>query len=278
MLSANLRGIKSLIPLGFDSAIFYQTPSQEHRHSVQDVGDFPEKIHPAVPYRKVNFGPSRRTSVLSRQAVPKIVPLKFKLSPIVEPDVRLNGTFLTQPVSTRSRGIQTEEETHGDVLPAVSHKISAFLHHLNESECLRASKLEGHSVHSSEPFYPPAWLALAEFNYSPALFNLGVWCERQANSCSSDDSLVRSQYLEQAERSYQRAVEVDEHPVAAYNLACLALKSDRGTTMVGSRSYSVKELMELADAGNVKQAKDYLLWQKQKNDDFTKSSKTRSVV
>uniref|UniRef100_A0A183AJ07 TPR_REGION domain-containing protein n=1 Tax=Echinostoma caproni TaxID=27848 RepID=A0A183AJ07_9TREM len=91
---------------------------------------------------------------------------------------------------------------------------------------------------------------LGELNYSPALFNLGVWYELRAAACSDADSAVKMKYQSKAEERYKQAVLTDNHPIAAYNLACLLLRTGRREVQVGDHKESVTHLMQIAaDSG-----------------------------
>ncbi|GAA54072.1 hypothetical protein CLF_112092, partial [Clonorchis sinensis] len=97
-----------------------------------------------------------------------------------------------------------------------------------------------------DPSPPILWKILGRLDYSPALFNLGVWYQRRSQELIGGDTKARSSCLRKAELSYRRAVQADGHPTAAYNLACILIASNREEIKTKSRTYSVNDLMEIA--------------------------------
>lgn len=147
--------------------------------------------------------------------------------------------------------VQTDAELHSFSLEATEEQLSECAHMLNISQCMRASSSSG--FHDTSP--PSIWTVLGLMDYSPALFNLGVWYERRARTHCSNSS---SNYLDKAEEAYSRALQIDVHPLASYNLACLLLSTKRSHAKAGTQTYSVDDLMSIAARHGVKEAKDYL--------------------
>lgn len=146
-----------------------------------------------------------------------------------------------------------------DDLHQSSTKLSHFLHQLNSVTCSKLqTPVDLRSSNSSISDPPAIWTVLAELNYSPSLFNLGVWYENKSQVLSTSNTKVRASYLSLAEKYYKRAVEVDEHPVAAYNLACRLLASNKGETKSKKRRYSVAHLMRIAASNGIEEAQQYL--------------------
>ncbi|TGZ69079.1 hypothetical protein CRM22_003942 [Opisthorchis felineus] len=143
----------------------------------------------------------------------------------------------------KDESVQTESvPAEFSELSILTEKFSSVLHHLNR----KAYSASSDSSALSDPSPPILWKILGRLDYSPALFNLGVWYQRRSQELIGDDTNARSSCLRKAELSYRRAVQADGHPTAAYNLACILIASNREEIKTKSRTYSVNDLMEMA--------------------------------
>ncbi|KAF8570774.1 hypothetical protein P879_01133 [Paragonimus westermani] len=258
MLSSKWTGLKSLVSLSLDGAYFCQTVTKRDHDCTED-SELPQVTvtpSPAFFLNKLGSQPQHThthnscTQLTWNSATRPLIPTSF--SP--------KGAFSCRPKLKHDQSVQTDTLTKdaGDLL-IVSQQLSSLFHHLNSAECSRVSESSVSSPDDSVNLAPPpVWLSLGELDYSPALFNLGVWYERQLLALPSTDVSTRSKFLQKAEQSYRRALMIDEHPTAAYNLACLLLSSNRKQIQIGLRVYSVDELMNIAAKHDISQAKKYL--------------------
>ncbi|KAF5402136.1 hypothetical protein PHET_04532 [Paragonimus heterotremus] len=257
MLSSKWTGLKSLVSLSLDGAYFCQTLTK-HDHDCTEDSELPQVAfasYPA-PFNKLESQP-QHTQI--HNGPPQIV-WKSVTRPLIPASFSPKRAFSCRSKLKHDQSVQTDipVKEAGD-LPIVSQQLSSLFHHLNSAECSRMSQSNMPSSDDSVDFAPPpVWLSLGELDYSPALFNLGVWYERQFLALPSTDVGARSKFLQKAEQSYGRALMIDEHPTAAYNLACLLLSSNRKQIQIGLRVYSVDELMNIAARHDISQAKKYL--------------------
>ncbi|THD20484.1 hypothetical protein D915_008751 [Fasciola hepatica] len=243
MISAKLRGLQALAPLTLDGSILHHLSQS----SWQPPAD------PAVNNKK---GP--------RDHLPKCESFKIgNTHPIstLGPQLQLvvwSNKFpvLNHQNNTASKSVQTDSPSKNqNCLTALSDKLADAFHKLNAWECNRLSDQPKSSLPKK---CPTIWFTLGELGYSPALFNLGVWYELQALSCSSANPNERTEYQSKAEEKYKRAVLVDNHPVAAYNLACLLVRTDRKEVRIGEKKRSVTQLMQIAASSGIESAQGFI--------------------
>lgn len=198
----------------------------------------------------------RKNSCLKRQSSLFTRSIYFRF-PLIK-NVAFEHSVTSQKIpSTQEAIIQTEPcDVKTPILPVkkevkVSTNLSSFFHHLN-------TQVTPPSPDSTAPLKTSSltvrvWKVLGRMNYSPALFNLGVWYHHRAQS----HSVNRSSYLIQAEKCYLQAVEVDHHSKAAYNLASLLVRSGRKHVVTDTNSYTVAELLNIAISQDLEIAQLY---------------------
>ncbi|KAK4469485.1 hypothetical protein MN116_007032 [Schistosoma mekongi] len=248
MLSARLRFLRGLAPVSFDDSIL-QCSTLQNKYEVPK--GLQASFGDSVNLRSQHFSPlhevcfSRFPFTVTYPAVTQLVYPKDS-----------SFVYENKAIETKSQSCQTEISDNKTDLESLSSTIDQLFHKLNCHALKSAS--ENKAKH-----FPKLWLDLSELNYSPAQYNLGVWYEIQASKCLFSHDNLRRHYTKQASYWYNCAVQIDSHPLAAYNLACLILNSEESTVCSDSSpdkssTLSVTQLMKLAADGNVKQAKKYL--------------------
>ncbi|TNN17905.1 hypothetical protein EWB00_010631 [Schistosoma japonicum] len=248
MLSAKLRFLRGLAPVSFDDSIL-QCSTLQNKYEVPK--GLQASFVASAKLRSQHFQPlhevcrSRFPSTVTYPAVAQLVYTKDS-----------SFVYKNKAIETKNQSCQTEICNNKTDLESLSSTIDQMFHKLNCHALKSASE-------SKAKHFPKLWLDLSELNYSPAQYNLGVWYEIQASKCLFSHDNLKRYYTRQASYWYNCAVQIDSHPLAAYNLACLILNSEESTIFSDSSSdksstLSVTQLMKLAADGNVKQAKKYL--------------------
>ncbi|KAA0183651.1 hypothetical protein FBUS_04849 [Fasciolopsis buskii] len=236
MISAKLRGLQALAPLTLDGSLLRHL-SQSSWQSADSV-NYNKKRSKAclLKYISFKFGSSQSPSAFGPQLQLTVWSTKFPV-----PNPRIN---------TASKSVQTDSPSRNkDCSSGISDKFADAFHKLNAWECNRLSEQGERPLPKK---CPAVWFTLGELNYSPALFNLGVWYELQASTCPNCDLSGRTKYQSKAEEKYIRAILVDNHPIAAYNLACLLVRTDRKEVQIGEAKRSVTQLMQVAASSGIK--------------------------
>ncbi|KAF6779494.1 hypothetical protein AHF37_01047 [Paragonimus kellicotti] len=179
MLSSKWTGLKSLVSLSLDGAYFCQTLTKRDHDCTED-SELPQIAFAPSPTSFFNKLESQPQHTQIHSSSPQPI-WKSVTRPLIPASFSPKGAFSCRSKLKHDQSVQTDTLTkEAGNLPIVSQQLSSLFHHLNSAECSRMSESDMPSPDDSVDFAPPpVWLSLGELDYSPALFNLGVWYERQ---------------------------------------------------------------------------------------------------